>query len=57
LLDKSDANFSINFIYKQEDPDDNIKDVIRYFNNHHLNEVYIFVRTSKGLVFNSPMNI
>lgn len=53
LVDEPVQEYSVNFIYSQVDPEDEIKAVIRYFYLNHYDEVYIFVRTSNGQVLTS----
>ncbi len=55
LVDEPNAEYSVNFIYSQANPEDDIKAVIRYFYLNHYDEVYIFVRTSNGQVLTSDI--
>lgn len=53
LIDQPGTKYSLNFIYLFEGEDQEIKDVIRYFEINHFNEILPMVRTSDGKVYNS----
>jgi hypothetical protein len=55
LVDEPEWPMSKNFYYQFENPDEDLRDVLKHFYLYHYGDLFAFIRTSGGQIFSSSL--